>query len=94
MFVLTLLGNINNHFAFSPSFGSNVTSLVLALPFDYSEGGDTTWNYNLRVLITDGNLMSNSPQTTGLVQTGTVSLLINVYIPGLTTTTTTTTVSM
>ncbi|XP_075715528.1 cadherin-related family member 3 [Rhinoderma darwinii] len=87
-------GNINNHFAFSPSSGSNVTSLILALPFDYSKGGDTTWNYNLRVLITDGNLMSDSPQSKGVVQTGTVSLFINVYSPGLTTTTTTTTPSV
>ncbi|KAG9490017.1 hypothetical protein GDO78_005759, partial [Eleutherodactylus coqui] len=80
-------GNINNHFAFSPSSGSNVSSLILALPFDYSKGGDTTWKYNLTVIITDGILTSDSR----LVQTGTVSLFINVYIPGLTTTITTTT---
>ncbi|XP_040271674.1 cadherin-related family member 3 [Bufo bufo] len=85
-------GNINNHFTFSPSSGSNVSSLILALPFDYSEGGDTTWNYNLRVLITDGNL--NSRSLGGPVQTGTVSLFINVYIPGTTTTKTTTTPSV
>ncbi|XP_056425832.1 cadherin-related family member 3 [Hyla sarda] len=84
-------GNINNHFAFSPSSGTNVTSLILALPFDYSDGGDTTWNYNLRVLITDDNLMADSPQPKGIVQTGTVSLFINVYVPGLTTTPKTTT---
>ncbi|CAN2388379.1 cadherin-related family member 3, partial [Pristimantis euphronides] len=84
-------GNINNHFAFSPSVASNVTCLILALPFDYSKGGDTTWNYNLRVLITDGNFLSVSR---GNVQTGTVSLFIKVYIPGLTTTITTTTPSV
>ncbi|XP_073429690.1 cadherin-related family member 3 isoform X2 [Dendrobates tinctorius] len=82
-------GNINNHFAFSPSSGSNVSSLILAIPFDYSKGGDTTWKYNMRVLITDDNLISSKSSI--LVQTGTVSLTINVYIPGLTTTTTTTT---
>ncbi|XP_073429693.1 cadherin-related family member 3 isoform X4 [Dendrobates tinctorius] len=81
--------NINNHFAFSPSSGSNVSSLILAIPFDYSKGGDTTWKYNMRVLITDDNLISSKSSI--LVQTGTVSLTINVYIPGLTTTTTTTT---
>ncbi|XP_063786059.1 cadherin-related family member 3 [Pseudophryne corroboree] len=85
-------GNVNNHFAFSPSAGTNITSLVLALPFDYSGGGDTTWNYNLRVYISDGNLLP--PGTTGLVQTGTATLYIYVYIPGLTTTTTTTTPSI
>ncbi|XP_063301504.1 cadherin-related family member 3 [Pelobates fuscus] len=82
-------GNINNHFAFSPTAGSNISKLVLAIPFDYSGGSDTTWNYNLRVFITDGNLLP--PGSVGVVQTGTVSLYINVYIPGLTTTTTTTT---
>ncbi|OCT89143.1 hypothetical protein XELAEV_18017759mg [Xenopus laevis] len=82
-------GNINNHFAFSPSAGSNITSLMLTNPFDYSSGGDTTWNYNLIVYITDGNLLS--AKATGLIQTGTVSLFISVYVPGLTTLTTTTT---
>ncbi|KAM9311743.1 cadherin-related family member 3 [Gastrophryne carolinensis] len=84
-------GNENNHFAFSPSAGSNVSRLVLANPFDYASGADKIWNYNMRVYITDGNLMSSSPQPKGVVQTGTVSLYINVYVPGLTTTTTTTT---
>ncbi|XP_018424128.1 PREDICTED: cadherin-related family member 3 [Nanorana parkeri] len=87
-------GNINNHFAFSPSAGSNVSRLILANPFDYTNGGDKTWNYKLLVYITDGNLISNSPQPIGLVQTGTVTLYINVYIPGLTTTKTTTTPSV
>ncbi|KAG8577209.1 hypothetical protein GDO81_010100 [Engystomops pustulosus] len=87
-------GNINNHFAFSPSSGTNVTKLILALPFDYSNGEDKTWSYNLRILITDDNLISDSAQPIGVVQTGTVSLTINVYIPGLTTTTTTTTPSI
>ncbi|XP_077120882.1 cadherin-related family member 3 [Ranitomeya variabilis] len=82
-------GNINNHFAFSPSSGSNISSLILAIPFDYSKGGDTTWKYNMRVLITDDNLISSKSSI--IVQTGTVSLTVNVYIPGLTTTTTTTT---
>ncbi|KAM4748905.1 cadherin-related family member 3 [Rhinophrynus dorsalis] len=84
-------GNINNHFAFSPDAGSNVTSLVFANPFDYSGGGDTTWNYILKVYITDDNLMSASARATGVIQTGTVSLSINVYVPGLTTIKTTTT---
>ncbi|KAE8616289.1 hypothetical protein XENTR_v10008767 [Xenopus tropicalis] len=84
-------GNINNHFTFSPDAGSNITSLVLANPFDYASGGDTTWNYNLMVYITDDNLLSNAARATGLIQTGTVSLYISVYVPGLTTHTTTTT---
>ncbi|KAM8973006.1 cadherin-related family member 3 [Pelodytes ibericus] len=79
-------GNINNHFDFSPDAGSNITSLVLAIPFDYTGGSDTVWNYKLVIYITDGNL-----GLTGLVQTGTVTLYVNVYIPGLTTITTTTT---
>ncbi|XP_040199458.1 cadherin-related family member 3 [Rana temporaria] len=84
-------GNINNHFTFSPTAGSNVSRLILANPFDYTNGGDQTWNYKLLVYITDGNLISSSPQPVGLIQTGTVTLYINVYIPGLTTTITTTT---
>ncbi|KAM5172025.1 cadherin-related family member 3 [Mantella aurantiaca] len=84
-------GNINNHFVFSPSAGSNISRLLLANPFDYTNGADKTWNYNLLVYITDGNVMSTSPQRLGVVQTGTVTLNVNVYIPGLTTTITTTT---
>ncbi|XP_053320896.1 cadherin-related family member 3 [Spea bombifrons] len=84
-------GNINNHFAFTPTSGSNITNLVLAVPFDYSSGYDTTWNYNLRVYITDDNIISASGGSKGVVQTGTVSLNIKVYIPGLTTIKTTTT---
>ncbi|KAG8439936.1 hypothetical protein GDO86_005922 [Hymenochirus boettgeri] len=84
-------GNINNHFAFSPSSGSNITRLVFANPFDYSGGGDITWNYNLLVYITDDNLLAATPGVVGLVQTGTVSLSISVYVPGLTTLKTTTT---
>lgn len=93
MFML-ITGNINNHFAFSPTAGSNVSRLILANPFDYTNGGDQSWNYKLLVYITDGNLISSSPQPVGLIQTGTVTLYINVYIPGLTTTITTTTVSI
>ncbi|KAM4677323.1 cadherin-related family member 3 [Discoglossus pictus] len=84
-------GNINNHFAFSPDAGSNISSLVLAIPFDYSGGSDTTYLYNLRVYITDDNLLSASQRTAAIVQTGTVSITVRVYIPGLTTIKTTTT---
>ncbi|MEE6481299.1 hypothetical protein FKM82_012824 [Ascaphus truei] len=84
-------GNINNHFAFSPDSGSNISSLVLARPFDYSGGSDTTWDYNLRVYITDDNLLSATARSIGVIQTGTVTLNIHAYIPGLTTLRTTTT---
>nr|DBA31313.1 TPA: hypothetical protein GDO54_007185 [Pyxicephalus adspersus] len=87
-------GNVNNHFTLSPSAGSNISRLILANPFDYTNGVDKIWNYKLMVDITDGNVISGSPQPIGIVQTGTVTLYINVYIPGLTTTTTTTTPSV
>ncbi|XP_041113549.1 cadherin-related family member 3-like isoform X2 [Polyodon spathula] len=78
-------GNINNHFAFSPTAGSNITRLILAEPFDYSGGLDKQWNYKLVVFITDDNQLSN-----GIVETGTVTININVVIAGLTTVSTTT----
>ncbi|XP_053575146.1 cadherin-related family member 3 [Bombina bombina] len=84
-------GNINNHFTLSPDAGSNITSLVLANPFDYSGGVDTTFIYNLRVYITDDNLLTAAQRASTVVQTGSVSIQIYVYIPGLTTLKTTTT---
>ncbi|RXM32223.1 Cadherin-related family member 3 [Acipenser ruthenus] len=83
-------GNINNHFAFSPTAGSNITRLILAEPFDYSDGLDKQWNYKLLVFITDDNLLSGARQPKGIVETGTVTINVNVVIAGLTTVSTTT----
>ncbi|XP_039356090.1 cadherin-related family member 3-like [Mauremys reevesii] len=82
-------GNVNNHFTFSPSAGSNISQLILASRFDYDSGLDTVWDYRLRVYITDDNLLSGSNRATALIETGTVTLSIRV-IPNPTTTTTTT----
>uniref|UniRef100_A0A8C3K7A4 Cadherin domain-containing protein n=1 Tax=Calidris pygmaea TaxID=425635 RepID=A0A8C3K7A4_9CHAR len=77
-------GNVNNHFTFSPSAGSNTSRLILASRFDYESGLDTNWIYRLRVYITDDNLVSARDKTTHLVKTGTVTLSIRV-IPNPTT---------
>ncbi|KYO38631.1 cadherin-related family member 3 isoform A [Alligator mississippiensis] len=77
-------GNINNHFTFSPSAGSNSSRLILASRFDYENGLDTTWAYSLRIYITDDNLLSGSDRATVHVETGTVTLSIKV-IPNPTT---------
>ncbi|XP_053872168.1 cadherin-related family member 3 [Malaclemys terrapin pileata] len=82
-------GNVNNHFTFSPSAGSNISQLILASRFDYDSGLDTIWDYRLHVYITDDNLLSSSNRATALIETGTVTLSIKV-IPKPTTTTTTT----
>ncbi|NWS21410.1 CDHR3 protein, partial [Pachyramphus minor] len=82
-------GNENNHFTFSPSTGSNTSRLILASRFDYESGFDTSWIYNLRVYITDDNLLSVRDKTTYLIETGTVTLSIRV-IPNPTTAITTT----
>ncbi|XP_030407434.1 cadherin-related family member 3 isoform X4 [Gopherus evgoodei] len=82
-------GNVNNHFTFSPSAGSNISQLILASRFDYDSGLDTIWDYRLHVYITDDNLLSGSNRATALIETGTVTLSIKV-IPNPTTTTTTT----
>uniref|UniRef100_A0A8D0HQ36 Cadherin related family member 3 n=1 Tax=Sphenodon punctatus TaxID=8508 RepID=A0A8D0HQ36_SPHPU len=82
-------GNVRNHFTFSPSAGSNASRLILASPFDYSGGLDTTWDYRLLVYITDDNLLLSRNTATALIQTGTVTLTIQV-IPNPTTTITTT----
>ncbi|NXG65431.1 CDHR3 protein, partial [Hemiprocne comata] len=82
-------GNMNNHFTFSPSAGSNISQLILASRFDYESGLDTNLIYRLRVYITDDNLLAAKDKTTGLTQTGTVSLSIRV-IPNPTTVITTT----
>ncbi|NWS38502.1 CDHR3 protein, partial [Probosciger aterrimus] len=82
-------GNVNNHFTFSPSAGSNISRLILASRFDYESGLDTNWIYRLRVYITDDNLLSARDKTTHLVKTGTVTLSIRV-IPNPTTIITTT----
>ncbi|XP_061323395.1 cadherin-related family member 3 [Pezoporus flaviventris] len=82
-------GNVNNHFAFSPSAGSNTSRLILASRFDYESRLDTNWIYKLRVYITDDNLLSARDKTTHLVKTGTVTLSLRV-IPNPTTPITTT----
>lgn len=85
--VKSLLGNINNHFTFSPNAGSNITRLLLASRFDYSSL-DTVWDYQLLVHITDDNLLSGSTKAKALVETGTVTLSVKV-IPHPTTAITT-----
>ncbi|XP_068018532.1 cadherin-related family member 3 [Melanerpes formicivorus] len=82
-------GNMNNHFTFSPSAGSNTSWLILASRFDYESGLDTKWIYRLRVYITDDNLLPARDKTTHLIKTGMVTLSIRV-IPKPTTVTTTT----
>ncbi|XP_021154736.2 cadherin-related family member 3 [Columba livia] len=82
-------GNVNNHFTFSPSAGSNVSRLILASSFDYESGLDTNWVYRLRVHITDDNLLSTRDKSAHLIKTGTVTLSIRV-VPNPTTVITTT----
>ncbi|XP_060100522.1 cadherin-related family member 3 [Heteronotia binoei] len=77
-------GNVNNHFTFSPSAGSSISRLILVSPFDYERGLDRVWEYRLEVFITDDNLLSVTNGSTALVQTGTVTLTIQV-IPNPTT---------
>ncbi|NWH56264.1 CDHR3 protein, partial [Geococcyx californianus] len=77
-------GNVNNHFTFSPSAGSNTSRLILASRFDYDSGLDTNWIYRLHVYITDDNLLSVRDTAKHLIKTGTVTLNIRV-IPNPTT---------
>ncbi|NXA26178.1 CDHR3 protein, partial [Ibidorhyncha struthersii] len=77
-------GNVNNHFTFSPSAGSNTSRLILASRFDYDSGLDINWIYKLHVYITDDNLLSSRDKNTHLIKTGTVTLSIRV-IPNPTT---------
>ncbi|NXG74555.1 CDHR3 protein, partial [Baryphthengus martii] len=80
-------GNVNNHFTFSPSSGSNTSRLILASRFDYESGLDTNWIYRLYIHITDDNLLSARDRNIHLIKTGTVTLSIKV-IPNPTTVTT------
>uniref|UniRef100_A0A4W5R2U1 Cadherin domain-containing protein n=1 Tax=Hucho hucho TaxID=62062 RepID=A0A4W5R2U1_9TELE len=91
-FIYSISGdsNLNNHFVFSPSSGTNVTRLFLKEPFDYESGLDRVWQYSLTVLVSDGNLRSARSEPRGLTQTGTVIINILVVDPDLTTVTTTT----
>ncbi|XP_066580809.1 cadherin-related family member 3 [Amia ocellicauda] len=82
--------NVNNHFSFTPTAGTNITRLVLKEAFDYSSGLDKLWAYKLTVLITDDNLLAGASQPKGLVQTGTIIINIQVVNPYLTTVITTT----
>ncbi|XP_048112222.1 cadherin-related family member 3-like [Alosa alosa] len=87
-FIYTISGatNVNNHFGFSPSAGTNITRLIFREPFDFSSGLDKLWCYSLTVLISDGNLRaSRAPRT------GTIIINVRVVDPDLTTTITTTT---
>ncbi|XP_044279206.1 cadherin-related family member 3 [Varanus komodoensis] len=77
-------GNVNNHFTFSPSAGSNISKLILASPFDFEGGLDSLWEYRLLVFVTDDNLLSSTSRTAALIQTGTVTLTIKI-IPNPTT---------
>ncbi|NXX88142.1 CDHR3 protein, partial [Centropus bengalensis] len=77
-------GNVNNHFTFSPSAGSNTSRLILASRFNYESGIDTNWIYRLRVYVTDDNLLPARDKATHLIKTGTVTLNIRV-IPNPTT---------
>ncbi|NXN73148.1 CDHR3 protein, partial [Himantopus himantopus] len=77
-------GNMNNHFTFSPSAGSNTSRLILASRFDYDSGLDINWIYKLHIYITDDNLLSARDKNTHLIKTGTVTLSIRV-IPNPTT---------
>ncbi|XP_045070993.1 cadherin-related family member 3-like [Coregonus clupeaformis] len=91
-FIYSISGasNLNNHFVFSPSSGTNVTRLFLKVPFDYESGLDQVWHYSLTVLVSDGNLRSGRSKPRGLTQTGTVIINIRVVDPDLTTVITTT----
>ncbi|NXU53543.1 CDHR3 protein, partial [Turnix velox] len=82
-------GNVNNHFTFSPSAGSNISHLILASGFDYESGLDTSWIYRLLVYVTDDNLLSARDKSTHPIKTGTVTLTIRV-IPNPTSVITTT----
>ncbi|XP_038596829.1 cadherin-related family member 3 [Tachyglossus aculeatus] len=87
-------GNVNNRFAFSPDAGSNVTSLLLASPFDpwLEPGGPGEPRaYRLLVRITDDNLLTGGKKAVTPVETGTVTLSIRVIpapTPRFTTTST------
>ncbi|XP_072407536.1 cadherin-related family member 3-like [Chiloscyllium punctatum] len=83
-------GNINNHFRLSPSAGSNISKLILALPFDYTHGVDRVTNYNLLIQITDDNLLAGSRKS-NIVQTGRVKINVRIIVPTPSTQKTTTT---
>ncbi|XP_063052433.1 cadherin-related family member 3-like [Engraulis encrasicolus] len=87
-FLYTISGatNVNNHFGFSPSAGTNITRLILREPFDFSGGVDKLWRYSLAVLISDGNVRAGRDPVTG-----TVIINVQVVDPDLTTIVTTTT---
>ncbi|XP_013930680.1 PREDICTED: cadherin-related family member 3-like [Thamnophis sirtalis] len=82
--IAVVMGNVNNHFDFSPKAGSNFSRLVLTNPFDYTSGTDKVWEYRLQVSVTDDNLLSSAERTSVHVQNGTVKLTIRV-IPDPTT---------
>ncbi|KAM6961215.1 cadherin-related family member 3-like [Aplochiton taeniatus] len=92
-FIYSISGasNLNNHFVFSPSSGTNLTKLILREPFDFESGLDRVWFYCLTVLISDGNLRAGELKVKDPIQTGTVIINIQVVDPYLTTVITTAT---
>ncbi|XP_034163253.2 cadherin-related family member 3 isoform X2 [Pangasianodon hypophthalmus] len=92
-FIYSISGasNVNNHFGFSPSAGSNMSRLILVAPFGFSSGLDTQWSYRLTALISDANLRSGYDSARAPPQTGTVIINVRVVDPQITTVITTTT---
>ncbi|MCI4381759.1 hypothetical protein PGIGA_G00255670 [Pangasianodon gigas] len=92
-FIYSISGasNVNNHFGFSPSAGSNMSRLILVAPFGFSSGLDTRWSYRLTALISDANLRSGHDSARAPPQTGTVIINVRVVDPQVTTVITTTT---
>uniref|UniRef100_A0A4W3K8Q5 Cadherin-related family member 3-like n=1 Tax=Callorhinchus milii TaxID=7868 RepID=A0A4W3K8Q5_CALMI len=86
-------GNRNNHFKLSPSAGSNLTQLVLAIAFQYFRGIDSATDYELTLHITDDNLLAGR-EDRKLVQTGTATINVKVIVPTTTTQETSTTDSI
>ncbi|CAM9439655.1 unnamed protein product [Lampetra planeri] len=71
-------GNINNHFGFSPTRGSNSPRLLLMRSFDYKGQVDTVQNFRLEVHVIDDNKRNVSAQT------GTAIILVTVVRTGTT----------
>ncbi|XP_061419086.1 cadherin-related family member 3-like [Lethenteron reissneri] len=71
-------GNINNHFGFSPTRGSNSPRLLLMRLFDYKGQVDTVQNFRLEVHVIDDNKRNVSAQT------GTAIILVTVVRTGTT----------
>ncbi|KAM8930778.1 cadherin-related family member 3-like [Pelodytes ibericus] len=68
-------GNINNHFGFDPTHGSNRPKLIVKTPFDFDNGADRQQKYNLLVNVFDDNVKTGAQ---GKPRTGTVEISISV----------------